>query len=301
MQRLSYARAPFGGGVPSFAASALEWTWQIKNGMAVIKLKSPARQVNGAVSIPSIVNGYPVGAIGNEAFAECDGLTSVTIPNGVTVIGERAFSKCTGLTEVKLPSSLTTIENGAFFGCTELSSLSIPVGVSSIGNSVFFACSKLRIFVDDQNETYVSWGGALFDKQMTHLLSYPRANGSYKIPASVTKIGTGAFSGCQKLESIKIPMGVTSIGNGAFYGCTGLTSVTIPARVALIGNYAFHNCVNLESVNFLGKPPKTVGTSAFPETDGTFSPYYHSTWTELFESSSTWNNLTLTVRQHTQP
>lgn len=289
------------GTMPLPSCPTPEWTWQIKNGKAIIKLKSTSQPIRGAITIPAIINGYPVGSIGNEAFAECDGLTSVIIPEGVTSIGERAFSKCTELNEVKLPISLTTIENGAFFGCAKLSSLSIPISVSSIGDSVFFGCSKLWIYVEEQNATYVSWGGALFDKEMKHLVSYPRANGFYKIPATVIKIGSGAFSGCQHLKSIKLPSGVTSIGNGAFYGCTGLTTVTIPSRVNQIGSYAFHNCVNLENVNFLGKPPKTVGSSAFPQTEGTFMSYHNSKWSEAFDADGSWNNLTLSARERDKP
>ena len=54
--------------------------------------------LSGAVSIPDNVinNGisYPVTAIGNAAFYDCSGLTSVTIPNTVTSIGSGAFYEC---------------------------------------------------------------------------------------------------------------------------------------------------------------------------------------------------------------
>lgn len=36
-------------------------------------------------------------AIGNEAFIECSGLTSATLPAGVTKIGEAAFDHCISL------------------------------------------------------------------------------------------------------------------------------------------------------------------------------------------------------------
>ena len=39
-------------------------------------------------------------SIGNYAFCDCSGLTSVTIPNSVTSIGFYAFSGCSGLTDV---------------------------------------------------------------------------------------------------------------------------------------------------------------------------------------------------------
>ena len=47
-----------------------------------------------------------VTSIGNYAFANCSGLTSVTIGNSVTSIGEDAFSYCRGLTSVTIPNSV---------------------------------------------------------------------------------------------------------------------------------------------------------------------------------------------------
>jgi len=54
----------------------------------------------GAVTIPDTTNGYPVTSIGNDAFDECNGLISVTIPNTVTSIGYGVFGFCASLTSV---------------------------------------------------------------------------------------------------------------------------------------------------------------------------------------------------------
>lgn len=98
------------------------------------------------------------------------------------------------------------------------------------------------------------------------------------IPASVTKIGSGAFykcsnlatysggSGvtdigimvfqdCSNLTSFTIPNGVTSIGSNVFKGC-GLTSITIPANVTTINDDAFKNCNGLTTVHI----PATLTT-----------------------------------------
>ncbi|MFY9189560.1 MAG: S-layer homology domain-containing protein, partial [bacterium] len=71
-----------------------------------------------------------VTTIGDEAFYECTGLTSITIPNSVTSIGTDAFSGCTGLTSITIPNSVTSIGMDAFSGCTGLTSITIGANVT---------------------------------------------------------------------------------------------------------------------------------------------------------------------------
>ncbi len=80
----------------------------------------------GELTIPSTINGYPVTSIGESAFRGCNGLTSVTIPDGVTSIGESAFEDCSGLQIVSIPSSVTSIEDEAFDGCGGIITVRCP-------------------------------------------------------------------------------------------------------------------------------------------------------------------------------
>ena len=79
---------------------------------------------SGSINIPSSIKvsdvDYAVTSIGDRAFYECSGLTSVTIPNSVTSIGEDAFRDCKGLTSVTIPNSVTSIGSEAFAKCSNL-------------------------------------------------------------------------------------------------------------------------------------------------------------------------------------
>ena len=84
-----------------------------------------------------------VTTIGQYAFSNCTGLTSVEIPDGVTSIGYEAFANCTGLTSVEIPASVTSIGYDAFEGCTSLESIEIPASVTTIGEFAFTNCTDL--------------------------------------------------------------------------------------------------------------------------------------------------------------
>ena len=177
-----------------------------------------------SITIPDSVT-----SIGDSAFYDCSGLTSVTIGNSVTSIGEQVFHRCTSLTSVTIGSSVTSIGYEAFYECTNLTSITIPDSVTSIGSFAFSGCTGLTSITIPDSVTSI--GGYAF-AHCTGLTSIT-------IPDSVTSIGDSAFSGCTSLTSITIPDSVTSIGDYAFNGCTGLTNIKVPASVTDIGDKAF--------------------------------------------------------------
>ena len=125
--------------------------------------------------------------IGGNTFANCVGLTSLTLPSGVTLIGYSAFEGCSGLTSLDIPSGVTSIGRSAFSGCSGLTSLDIPSGVTEIGESTFSGCSGLT---------------------------------GLDIPSGVTEIGRSAFSGCSGLTSIYVYAGkLPKMGSDVFNGC----------------------------------------------------------------------------------
>ena len=68
------------------------------------------------------------------------------------------------------------------------------------------------------------------------------------LPAALTAIGKGAFSGCDKLTSISFPTTLVSIGDYAFAGCSAISTITLPASVTTVGHGAFMRCSSLTSL-----------------------------------------------------
>ncbi|NTU70523.1 MAG: leucine-rich repeat protein [Coriobacteriia bacterium] len=145
------------------------------------------------ITIPAVIDGYPVVAIDDLVFLYRTDLTSVSIPEGVTSIGAYAFYGCSSLTSMSIPAGVTSIRDYTFYGCSSLTDVALPEGLNSIGFQAFRACSNLT---------------------------------SVTFPSSLTSIGEGAYEWCSNLTDVTIPAGVTSVGRVAFYGCERLTSAT---------------------------------------------------------------------------
>ena len=59
-----------------------------------VRITGCDQSFEGAMAIPDHINGIPVVEIGEEAFAGCEKITSVALPDTVEVVGEEAFEKC---------------------------------------------------------------------------------------------------------------------------------------------------------------------------------------------------------------
>ena len=225
--------------------------------------------------------------IGEYAFAYCRGLTSLTLPAGITSIGRSAFVGCSGLTSLILPAGITSIDSYAFYSCSGLMSLTLPTGITSIGEYAFMGCSGLTSLTLPASITSI--GEYAFDKcSGLTSLTIPVgitsiSNGAFMgcsgltsltLHAGITSIGISAFAYCSGLTSLTLPAGITSISNGAFKGCSGLTSLTLHAGITSIGDVAFSGCSGLTSL-ILPASITSIGSYAFSSCSGLTSIYVY--------------------------
>ena len=170
----------------------------------------------GDIVIPASYGGIPITAIGENAFANNNKITSVTISEGIERIEFGAFSACTKLERVMLPESLSEIGADAFWRCLNLREIRFSQGLEKIGDSAFYSCVKL---------TEIS------------------------LPESLKVIGTSCFKACTGLQKVVLQEGIEVIGDSAFYNCSKLEEINFPDSLEIIGDEAFFICGNLESVS----------------------------------------------------
>jgi hypothetical protein len=226
-----------GSGKTLYGKSGINVSWLTKVFNGSGSLTGATALLYGATSVRIAT----YSSIGEAAFQDANGLTSLTIPSSVTSIGASAFQGVNGLSSITIPSSVISIESNAF-GYSSLTSITIPSSVTSIGVSAFQDMPNLpEIMVDPANTYYSSDNGVLFNTDKTILLQYPNGNPRtlYNIPDSVTMIGSSAFLRATSLTSMIIPSSVSILQDYSFLGMTGITSITIPSSVTSIGNYAF--------------------------------------------------------------
>ncbi|MBR5934528.1 MAG: leucine-rich repeat domain-containing protein [Bacteroidaceae bacterium] len=216
-----------------------------------------------------VYEGY-VTTIGEMALTYTK-LTSITIPECVTVIDTYSFQGSKQLTTVNFAGTpaLTTIGARAFNSCSALTAFTVPATVTSIGKSAFGDCSELSTFTFEGTPTITSIGSSAFQdcKKLT----------SFTIPESVTTLGSTVFW-FAGLTSLNIPAGVTSIGQ-ALYCSSPITSVTVDednSKYADLGcNGIFEKATNKlvagGAATTIPDGITTIGEEAFWGEEGTFA------------------------------
>ena len=183
--------------------------------------------------------------IGAKAFSGLyNSLTTITFELGGDLpltLGNNAFDNAAKLTEVTLPARLTTY----------VSYTGEVIAPLANGAAVFNSCDSMTAFSVEDGGYYTALDGVLMTADLKEVVLYPMAReGSFTVPASVTKIHDKAFLEAAKLTEIVFEGGSEPlhIGAEAFKRCYGLVNVVLSDNVATLGTEVFYGCSALESL-----------------------------------------------------
>lgn len=183
-------------------------------------------------------------SFGLGAFQNCLNLTTVNMPEeGNVHFGVACFAYDAMLAKIDLSKIGDVVEDQTFYGCSSLKSADL-VNVKIIGEYAFSDCSTLSYVNIPVVEEIKSGAFSRYDEYKS-AATFSAIN----LPNTLTKIGEGAFLGCEGLLEITIPEKVEVIDNYTFSYCLHLGKVTLPAGLKSIGEYAFAGCAELVNIN----------------------------------------------------
>ena len=192
---------------------------------------------------------------------------NVTISDGVTSVGEYAFMDCTGLTSVIGLASVTTIPQNVFMNCSALTVIGLS-NITSVGSNAFSGCSSLQIadlrsVTSIENYAFQNCSGikelVLPASIATGQLMFPGCTGL----TSVSFSGSGDLTGYTSTTCVYTPWylsrtndidfsissDITSVGAYVFYNQINMTALPDMPSVTTIGAYAFSGCTSLLSAD----------------------------------------------------
>lgn len=156
----------------------------------------------GEVVIPGTIEDMSVTSIGDVAFANCSGITSITLPESIKSIGMFPFFSCTGLTNIY-------VSKGNSIYHSEGNCL-----IESESKTLIAGCKSSNI-PNNERVTSIGYGAFYLCTGLTNII----------IPDNIISIGDGAFWGCSDLSSVTLNNGISEIGTSAFLECSSLEEV----------------------------------------------------------------------------
>ena len=107
------------------------------------------------LTVPDTVDGVTVTGISRNCFADCDGLTTIILPETLTIIGDKAFAGCDALRGIYIPNGVLSIGAGALAQCPALEAVYLPGSLTDIGDGFLDECPGLQYILFDG--TYSQW------------------------------------------------------------------------------------------------------------------------------------------------
>ena len=223
--------------------------------------------LTGDVTVPDEYKKKPVTEIAENAFANCNDLTSIEIGANVTTVGSKAFYRCGNLTSVTLGEKVETIEESTFEECRRLETVIISASVKSVGKRAFYGCLALKDV--HYTGTVSDWAQIDFYYHVGNNsveISNPLADNVVYIVGNSTAMAEhksrNFYVDGELLTDAEI-VNAPKVSPFAFYGYLFLKSVAVGEPVAEIGEYAFYKCGELATLQFSGSSLTEIGESAF--------------------------------------
>ncbi len=226
--------------------------------------------------------------IGENGFAGCDKLDSISVSDNIRIIGQWAFYDCKEGVKINWSSEslgddefhlnygyavtkdwfnkaiaisfgnrIETVPKNLFRGCTNISTVNIHLNIKEIGIRAFDNCNSITDVY--YQGTTKQWESILINSDNLPILDavIHCSDGIYEYeytPSQKFEFSDGVIIGYLSNDShVSIPetingIKVIAIGENAFSDNTNLQGITIPDTVTSIGSYAFAGCTKLESV-----------------------------------------------------
>jgi len=237
------------------------------------------------LNIPETIDGYPVVAIGDEAFKDAT-IFCMSVPASITSLGYNALkSKLYPYMYIYCHSGSETerylLENSFYYKlykpCSDVNfSYTVENGAATITG---YDGTDEVLIIPESLGGYPVTGIANYGLRCTEgwfakgaeIMDYdgsPFTNDASSftvkeivIPDCITNFGYGVFSKFIALEAATLPTGITEIPAGMFETCGSLDRFSIPETVTVIGEWAFAGS-RLTSVDFPASV-ETIKSSAF--------------------------------------
>lgn len=208
------------------------------DGTVVITGLTDKGKADSKLTIPAVLDGSSVTAIGSEAFRDNYYVSEVVFEEGVTSIAENAFLNCTALEKITFPQSLETVGTHAVTN-TKWEKDQLEKSSEIVVNNILIAVKQdVTEYIVPENVKHIASGVFYLNTELTKV----------QLNSSLETIGNYAFSGCTALTEMELPESIKEIGYGAFSGCTRL-DITVNPTVEQIGQEAF---LKVEHISYHG-------------------------------------------------
>ncbi len=181
------------------------------------------------------------------ACAGLENMESAVLPNTIVKIGSGAFSDSTLLKNIYIPLSVKEIASDAFEGCDSLETVTMPRELEWLASELFGENVEITWLEEQKQETAaIDVGDGRFTRQVRRALYHGEP--TLIIPEGYTEIRPGACAGLETITEVRLPNTLQKICSGAFSECTSLRVLDIPASVTILEEDAFEDCDMLSMV-----------------------------------------------------